>query len=193
MVKFKTSLVSWFFLCALSLINFIYAQGGMLDVDVAKKILTPKQLDFYKYNLDLLKQSKEKKLTIFYLTSNNLITGSKNFLASIQKLNDRDAIVEGKVILRGFPEDIFSFVQSNYQENVYGEIKVHPMIFRAFNIKKVPAFVLSYCPFGENFSFNECENKFVANGDITLVDFFSMISDYDKQYQKYYFTLIKPD
>ncbi|PAF46315.1 hypothetical protein BKH46_07980 [Helicobacter sp. 12S02634-8] len=164
----------------------------IVDPKVAKSLLTPRQFEVYQESLELLKQSQEKSLTIFYLTTSELDLGAKRFNASIYKLKQKGERIEGKIILRGFPKDILGFLQAIYDKNTPGAIKIHPPIFRAFNVKRVPAYVLAYCPVGRNFAFSDCDNKFLASGDVTLSDFFSRVGDFDKSYKKYYFELIEP-
>ncbi|PAF53842.1 hypothetical protein BKH42_03680 [Helicobacter sp. 13S00482-2] len=174
--------------------GFSYAEGEFLNKDIARSLLPKNQLKLYENKLNLIQQSKEKKLTIFYLTSAPLAKGSKNFNKLIEKINKNGKEVIGLIILRGFPkkEKIMDFLMNTYEKGVGGTIKIHPLIFNTFKVTKVPAFALSYCPTNENFAFRDCENKFLAIGDITLTDFFKMVSDYDKNYESYYFTLIEP-
>ncbi|PAF50650.1 TrbC family F-type conjugative pilus assembly protein [Helicobacter sp. 13S00477-4] len=168
-------------------------QEQILDPKIAKSLLTPRQFETYEDSLSLLKEGQQKKLTIFYLTTQSVFLGAKRFNASVSKLNQRGEEVEGKIVFRGFPKDMTTFIRNVYQEGTKGKIKIYPKIFSTLHVNRVPAYVLSYCPVGENFSFKECDNKFVATGDITLSDFFSIVSDYDKDYAKYYFTLIRPE
>ena len=65
------------------------------------------------------------------------------------------------------------------------KIHVHPWAFDTLELKKVPAYVLGYCDVND-FKFRECENKFVAKGNITLEYFMSLVSERDKDYTKLY-------
>lgn len=168
--------------------------GGeqIIDKGLAKTLMKPEQFKLYEDSLSILKQSQQRELTIFYLTTHSLTSGVKNFNAQVKKLNDRGDKIEGMVVLRGFPDDLKKFIEDIYSKDIPGIVKIHPKIFKSFNITRVPAFVLSYCPVGENFAFAQCETKFVAIGDITLSDFLFRVSETDKDYSKYYFDLIRP-
>lgn len=182
-------IVFWIFVIC----NFSWATDQFLDKNVAKALLGPNQFKMYENKMSLLQESKEKKLTIFYLTSASSAKGAKSFDRLIEKLNQKGKEVQGFVVLRGFPKTkkMMDFLMNAYEAGVAGTIKVHPLIFDTFKVTRAPAFALSYCPTGDNFAFRECENKYLAVGDITLTDFFKMVSDKDKKYESYYFELIE--
>lgn len=185
----KKILFSLFLLSGFSL----GANNAFIDPGIAKFLMGPNQFKMYENNLNLLKESKEKKLTIFYLTSTKVAKGSKSFDRAIQKLNDSGKEVQGFIVLRGFPDTktLMDFLVNSYDYGIKGTLKIHPLIFNTFKVTRVPAFALSYCPVDDNFTFRECENKFLAVGDITLTDFFRMVSLKDKKYEDYYFKLIE--
>lgn len=182
------------FLSLLLLNNFsLGANKAFIEPNIAKNLLGHNQFKMYEDSLNLLKQNKEKKLTVFYLTSTSIAKGAKSFDRLIQKLNDSDKEVQGFIVLRGFTDTktMMDFLVNAYDSGVKGTLKIHPLIFDTFNVQRVPAFALSYCPSDDNFAFKECDNKFLTMGDITLTDFFRMVSSKDKKYESYYFKLIE--
>lgn len=173
--------------------SFSWGADQFLDKNLAKSLLGPNQFKMYENKMSLLQDSKEKKLTIFYLTTVSSFKGAKSFNRLIEKLNQNGKEVQAFVVLRGFPKTkkMMDFLVNTYEGGVHGIIKVHPLIFDTFKVTRAPAFALSYCPTGDNFAFKECDNKFLAIGDITLTDFFKMVGDKDKEYESYYFELIE--
>lgn len=71
------------------------------------------------------------------------------------------------------------------------DIHVHPWAFDYFKLRSVPAFAYSYCQ--EDFSFKECEHKYLIKGNITLLTFFEIASKHDNSLNEIYFNLIKDE
>lgn len=175
--------------------SFGFAQGKTMQ-DIREQLMTPKQLQVYKEKKELLAKSQKKVFTIFYLTSSSMgAKAASSFSNSLQKLIDKKVQVQGFVVLNGFPDNFKTYLQDAIKEakNTDAIIKIHPLIFREFKLKRVPAYALGYCHEGENFAFKECEIKYLIKGDMALSDVFRRIGDIDKSYTDYYFKMIDPN
>jgi hypothetical protein len=53
----------------------------------------------------------------------------------------------------------------------------------------VPAFALSYCD--KEYKFKTCNHRFLARGEMSLLNFFELVSDQKNEYKKYYQKLIE--
>ncbi|RDU55073.1 hypothetical protein CQA37_04500 [Helicobacter sp. MIT 99-10781] len=159
--------------------------------EIVDTLLTKRQKEVYLEKRALLDQSKKKELTLFYMTSKSMgVEASKAFKASVKRLNDKGYATQGMIVLRGFPKDFRKYVSDLYEKDIGGELKIHPFLFRKFNLQRVPAYALAYCQSGENFSLKTCEFAYFIAGDITLSDVMRHISNKDKKYEPYYFALI---
>ena len=98
-----------------------------------------------------------------------------------------------KVVGETIVDSMVPYLKNLREKNISSsnvKFHVHPWAFKSLNLNLVPAYVLSYCD-NENFRFRDCENKFIAKGNITLEYFIKLIADKNNDYIKYYETLQK--
>lgn len=98
-----------------------------------------------------------------------------------------------KVVGETIVDSMVPYLKNLREKNISSsnvKFHVHPWAFKSLNLNVVPAYVLSYCD-NENFRFRDCENKFIAKGNITLDYFMKIIADKNNNYIKYYETLQK--
>ncbi len=140
-------------------------------------------------------QNDFKSFTIFYFisedTSPDLI---KNFSYDIQKLKSIDNNIDALLLTRGLIGGSFDSM-AQYVQNLQNlgianiDITFHPWAFEYFDLDRVPAYALSYCK--KDFRFKTCEHKFIAKGEISLMNFFEIVSDENNEYKKYFQKLIE--
>lgn len=160
-----------------------------------KPLLSEKQKDYMEKQFQKLEDSEKQIVTFFYMTSTDLgDRGIKDFNASIKKLK-KFFNVEGYVVIRGFSsnEDFEKFAYNSYVKGNPYKLKIHPMIFREFKLKSVPAYAVSICNKDKYFSFKKCENLYLAKGNGRLEDFLEKVSQRNMLFDKWYEELIKPD
>lgn len=177
------------------LLSSLVFANERVEENIKEKLLTPKQLQIYKEKKALLAKSQQKSLTIFYFVSASMgYEAISNFSHSLDKLKAQDVQVQGFAVLRGFPKDFKNYINNIVKQakNTSAILKIHPFIFRHFNLKRVPAYAIAYCYKGENFSFKECDIHYLIHGDIALSDVFRRVGDVDSTYTQYYFKMIKP-
>ena len=136
-----------------------------------------------------------KSFTIFYFisedTSPELI---RSFAYDMQKIKEIDPTVDSLLITRGLIGGNFDtmadYVKKLQKSGITKlEVTFHPWAFEHFKLEKVPAYALSYCE--KDFRFKTCENKFLVRGEVSLTNFFEIVSDEDINYKKYYKKLIE--
>lgn len=140
-------------------------------------------------------QKNFKSFKIFYFitedTSKDLI---RNFSYEIQKIKEIDENIEALVLTNGLIGGSFdkmaSFVKG-LQDFGVKKINVgfNPWAYEYFKLDKVPAYALSYCE--KDYRFKNCKHKFLAKGEISLTQFFEIVSDEENGYKKYYQKLIE--
>lgn len=140
-------------------------------------------------------QNEYKSFTIFYFisedTSPELI---RSFAADMRKLKQLDPNIDSLLITRGLVggnfDNMAKYVQKLQSMGIEGiDVTFHPWAFDYFKLDRVPAFALSYCK--KDFRFKTCEHKFLTRGEISLTNFFEIISDEDIEYKKYFQKLIE--
>lgn len=139
------------------------------------------------------------KNTIFYMYSESMpFVSIKNLIPQISKFKKYNPNTQFFIVFNGFPKrDFFHKLRKEYQDkykNIFS-IKVHPYIYKYFNLKMVPAYIFTRCDIGNKFRFKKCRSNeaILAKGDMSLVDFFNVLSDKDKRYLKYYNQMIKAE
>lgn len=158
-------------------------------------------LDFYlkeqkSYSDKRVNSQKEfKSFTIFYFVSEDTsIDLIRNFSYEIEKLKELDKGINGLLLTRGLIGGNFDSM-ANYVQNLQNEkikkleVTFHPWAYEYFNLEKVPAYAISYCK--EDFRFKTCEHKYLVRGELSLTNFFEIVSDEDENYKKYYQKLIE--
>lgn len=163
--------------------------------ELMKPLLTEKQKEYMGKQFQKLEESERQVITFFYMTSTDLgDRGIKDFNASIKKLQ-KFFNVEGYVVIRGFSsnENFEKFAYDSYVKGNPYRLKIHPMIFREFNLTSVPAYAVSICNKGKYFSFKKCKNLYLAKGNGRLEDFLEKVSQRNMLFDKWYEELIKPD
>lgn len=168
-------------------------QSNLLDnTNTLKPYLNNQKNIFDEYNKN---QSEFKSFTIFYFisedTSPELI---RSFSYDIQKLKAIDSNIDALLLTRGLIGGSFDsmakYVQNLQNQGITNiEMTFHPWAFEYFKLDKVPAYALSYCK--KDFRFKTCEHKFITKGEISLVNFFEIVSDENNEYKKYFQKLIE--
>lgn len=103
-------------------------------------------------------------------------------------LKNIDDIV--KVRQKYSPVGVFKYLRKLRDNNISSAnvgLYAHPWAFKYFHLKKVPAYALSICKSDERFK--NCDHKYLVHGDISLLSFFSVVSDADKKYKDIYYKL----
>ncbi|MFX4240172.1 TrbC family F-type conjugative pilus assembly protein [Aliarcobacter butzleri] len=141
-------------------------------------------------------QKQFKSFKIFYFitedTSKDLI---KNFSYEIQKIKELDENIEALVLTNGLIGGSFDkmaeFVKGLQDFGIKKiNIGFNPWAYEYFKLDRVPAYALSYCD-KNNYRFKTCKHKFLAKGEISLTQFFEIVSDEENGYKKYYQKLIE--
>lgn len=134
--------------------------------------------------------AKEKVDTIFYLFSTSLTEYSfYNFVSVASKLERANKGIKYYGVVQGIlNETELDKLHAPFKfEKTLGEkaiIKMHPLMFRDLELKRVPAYLFSKCSVDE-FKYKECENKFLVRGDISLHKALEIVTQEDKSYLKY--------
>ena len=174
-----------------SFLNNLQYQTNLLDIsDIFNKEITKIKNENESYN--------KKNQTIFFFVSSDMrIESFKVFVEHINKLRRKGHNVVGRVIFRGWIDDkmdgIPNWLKKMQKEGLknseFVKYQFHPWAFRYFELKKVPAFALSSCY--EDFKFRTCENKFLIKGDMSLIEFYKILSNEHKEYEKTYRDLLE--
>lgn len=140
-------------------------------------------------------QKNFKSFRIFYFitedTSKDLI---KNFSYEIEKIKEIDENIEALVLANGLIGGSFDKMATFVKKlQDFGVKKINvgfnPWAYEYFKLDKVPAYALSYCE--KDYRFKNCKHKFLAKGEISLTQFFEIVSDEENGYKKYYQKLIE--
>ena len=65
---------------------------------------------------------------------------------------------------------------------------VHPWAYKELGLEVVPAYLLTYCD-NDDFRYKYCSNKFLIKGNISLQYFLTKVSEEDKYYNKFVYSL----
>jgi len=139
------------------------------------------------------------KNTIFYMYSDSVpFAAIKNLIPQISKFKKHNPNTQFFIVLNGFPTKKFLLrLRKEYKEKYKDifSIKVHPFIYKYYGLKMVPAYIFCKCDLGDNFRFRKCRRNeaVMAKGDMSLVDFFNILSDKNKKYLKYYNQMIEAE
>lgn len=178
-------------------------QDFLKDLDKASK------KSFLKYgakisNADishLIKKDDDNvtKNTIFYMYSDSIpFVAIENLIPQINKFKKYNPNTQFFIVFNGFPKKEFmQRLKKEYKDEYKNtfSIKIHPYIYKYFDLKMVPAYIFSRCNLGDNFRFKKCKSSeaILAKGDMSLVDFFNILSENDKKYLKYYNQMIEAE
>lgn len=150
-------------------------------------------------NLIKENDNNSTKNTIFYMYSDSVpFVAIENLIPQINKFKKHNPSTQFFIVFNGFPKKEFmNRLRKKYKDeykNIFS-IKVHPYIYRYFDLKMVPAYIFNRCNLGDNFRFKKCKNDeaILAKGDMALVDFFNILSENDKKYLKYYNQMIEAE
>ncbi|MFA6195337.1 MAG: TrbC family F-type conjugative pilus assembly protein [Sulfurimonas sp.] len=140
----------------------------------------------------------EKVDTIFYFFSTSQSEYALyNFVNKVSKLESINKKLKYYGVVQGMLQESeleklykpFEFNESLGEKTI---IKMHPIMYKDLNLKKVPAYLFSKCSIGE-FKYKDCDNKFLVRGDITLEKALEIVSSEDKSYLDYLHLLEKGD
>ncbi|WP_457748587.1 TrbC family F-type conjugative pilus assembly protein [Sulfurimonas sp.] len=183
-------------------------------VDFAKNIKQISDKSFLKYGTNIFDNNMTKgiasiidknsdnnstKNTLFYFYSESMkLSAITNLLPQMKKFKHIHPEDQIFIVLNGFPKKEFFLNLRKYYKSQYSKlfsIKIHPYIYKYYKLKMVPAWAYIRCDTGENFRFKKCkrEDSLLARGDISLVDFFDVLSTDYKEYKDDYNYLIKAE
>lgn len=173
--------------------NQVVSNNSLLDKNNTLDFYLKEQKNYSETRM--LAQKEFKSFTIFYFISEDTsIDLIRNFSYEIEKLKELDKGINGLLLTRGLIGGSFDSM-ANYVQNLQNEkikkleVTFHPWAFEYFNLEKVPAYAISYCK--EDFRFKTCEHKYLVRGELSLTNFFEIVSDEDENYKKYYQKLIE--
>lgn len=150
---------------------------------IFKKNDTPKKKNKIKY----------KEYLVYFYSENMPFSTIKNLIPSFQKIKKIKRNMQIYIVFNGFPtKEFFLKLRKEYKDkykNLF-KIKIHPPMYSYFDLTEVPAYVLMSCP--ENFRFGKCkkDDSIIVRGDISLLDFYRVLSDSDKKYLDIYHKII---
>jgi len=138
-----------------------------------------------------INKQTEKVPYIFYFYSSSMgIAPLKNFIELAYPLKKRFKNLKLYIVFRGFPKkEFFIRIRKKIYQEKYKNLvtfKFHPIMFRYFNLDRVPAYVFAKC--SEDFRFNKCdkEHSYLARGDFSLYYFFNILYENNKkEFEKY--------
>lgn len=173
--------------------NTLQTNTNLLDKgNVLGKFLEEQKKNDY----NLAKNAEEEKsYTIFYFISEDTsVDLIKDFSYKIEKLKEIDPTINGLLVSRGLIGGTFDtmadYVKSLQKKGVQKiDLAFHPWAYEYFKLERVPAFALSYCK--KDFRFKTCEHKYLVRGEVSLTNFFEIVSDENTEYKKYYRKLIE--
>jgi len=151
--------------------------------NIFKKNDTPKKKNKIKY----------KEYLAYFYSENMPFLTIKNLIPSFKSLKKIKKNIQIYIVFNGFPtKDFFLKLRQEYKEeykNLF-KIKIHPPMYSYFELTEVPAYVLMDCP--KDFRFKKChkDNSIIVRGDISLLDFYQVLSDSNKKYLDTYHKLI---
>lgn len=159
-------------------------------------ILFLEKNEHIKYSEEKRKQIKKELLealypkkypTILYLFSTSIpkqsvhnVYNSANNLKSIFQNFQFYGVIRG-INIKNFKYLLGEYIDFRNSNNI---VKVHPIIYEDFHIKKVPAFIYAECP--KKFKYRKCDFKYIAFGDFSLKYFLELLSNENKKYSIYY-------
>ncbi|WP_418181231.1 TrbC family F-type conjugative pilus assembly protein (plasmid) [Aliarcobacter lanthieri] len=148
-----------------------------------------------KFN-DKNKNEKEfKSFTIFYFISENTSKDLiKSFSYEITKLKELDITIDALLLTRGLIGGSFDkmaeYVKSLQDLGIQKiDLSFNPWAYEYFDLQQVPAYALSYCE--RDYRFKTCNHKYLLRGELSLTNFFEIVSDENQYYKKYYQKLIE--
>jgi len=143
----------------------------------------------------LKEEDSKKEEVFFYMYSRSVpLVSLTNLFPQMHRLKEVKPNARIIVVLNGFPNlEFWKLLRETYKDEHRDLFKVRmdPRIFKAYQLNQVPAWIKTACPV--NFEFKKCdtEKSFLAKGDMSLVDFYDLLSKQDNQYLNTYHQLIK--
>lgn len=147
------------------------------------------ELDIKAAEMLVRNEEQKKILTIFYLFSTSQSEYMFfNFVKEAGSLEILDKNIQYFGVVQGLLEQkdlekLYIPFENKKSLKSKAVIKMQPFIFREFNLKQVPAYLISECS-KSDFKFDECENKYLIRGEISLAQVFEIITEHssDKKY-----------
>jgi hypothetical protein len=143
------------------------------------------------------KDNNNTRNTIFYMYSETMPFATiEHLIPQIKKLKEIKPKLQFYIVFNGFPKNtFFKKLRKLYKvedKNLFA-VKVHPFIYKYYNLKMVPAYIFLRCGVDEQFKFKQCKNNsaYLARGDMSLIDLFEVLSDKNKKYSKIYNYMIE--
>jgi hypothetical protein len=146
-----------------------------------------------KINIEKKDNRTYKKYLMYFYSESMSFSTIKKLIPQFQNIKNIDNEIEIYIVFNGFPtKGFFLKLRKEYKEEYSKlfKIKIHPPIYDYFELSTVPAYALIKCP--EDFRFKQCKkaNSVLVRGDISLLDFYQVLSDFDKKYLDMYHKLI---
>lgn len=98
---------------------------------------------------------------------------------------------EIKVVDNFNPKGMYRYLKELKEYGINSKdvnIHVHPWAFKDLGLDVVPAYLLTYCN-NDDFTYKNCSNKFLARGNVNLQYFITKISEEDKYFNKFLYSL----
>lgn len=140
-------------------------------------------------------EAQTKGFRIFYFITEDLSKDLiKSFSYELKKIREIDSTIEAHLVTNGLIGGSFDkmaeYVKSLQTIGIEGiTVGFSPWAYEHFKLQKVPAFALSYCD--KEYKFKTCNHRFLARGEMSLLNFFELVSDQKNEYKKYYQKLIE--
>ena len=164
--------------------------------DVAQKsVLNYGQFNETNASSAFQKQKNDSVESLFYFYSKDMpFVALQNLFPQMKKFKETNPKARIYVVYNNFPSQGYWKELKKLHKNEYNSlfsIKIDPRLFNAYELRNAPAWAIAKCP--EDFKFKQCDinNSILAKGDISLVDFFELLTKHDKQYLTTYQNLIK--
>lgn len=168
---------------------------------ITKKMLSGVSEEQLQSVVDAITQkatTNEKIDTIFYLFSTSQTEYSLyNFISAVSKLESLNKNIKYYGVVQGMlnkTELDMLYKPFKFEKELGAKtiIKMHPLMYRDLELKRVPAYLFSKCSAGE-FKYKNCENKYLVRGDISLHKALEIVSVEDSSYLDYLHLLEKGD
>lgn len=129
-------------------------------------------------NISGLKSGEKYQESISY----NKKTGEQGLITLNLKADDNGQL---KIVGKTVVDSMVPYLKKLKEKNIGStnvKFHIHPWAFDSLKLKVVPAYLFSKCD-SDNFKFRDCENEFIAKGNITLEYFIELISEKDTKYK----------
>lgn len=156
------------------------------------KTVNPTAYKYVSNFVDKNKNSSLYQLFIFYFTSESMPKiALERFYSSLKYLEKKfPKQLTGYAIYRGFPKDFKTFYKRYNSQKIGGGVfKIHPIMYKYYDLKSVPAYAYAECQ-KSVFKFKSCKNHMLIRGDLSLKGALDIFSQENITLKPYYHYLI---